>query len=62
MTAWYLGDHASPLFDGNGNAGPTVWAGGRVVGGWAQTAHGDVAVKLFDRVDAPNPKDDRRRM
>ncbi|MGZ8593254.1 MAG: winged helix DNA-binding domain-containing protein, partial [Actinomycetota bacterium] len=35
--AWYLGDHASELFDRNGNAGPTVWANGRVVGGWMQT-------------------------
>lgn len=50
---WYLDGHAPLLFDGNGNAGPTVWAGGRVVGGWAQTADGDVAVELFDRLDAP---------
>ena len=49
---WYLGEHASSLFDRNGNAGPTVWANGRVVGGWAQTQRGDVVVKLLERVDA----------
>lgn len=45
--AWYL-DHRSvgELFDANGNAGPTVWADGRVVGGWAQRRNGDVAVGL----------------
>ena len=32
---WYLGEHAATLFDRNGNAGPTVWWNGRVVGGWA---------------------------
>ncbi len=50
--AWYLGDHADTLFDRNGNAGPTVWANGRVVGGWAQTEHGDVVMKLLERPDA----------
>ena len=29
---WYLGDHAGPLFDRNGNAGPTVWCG---TDGWS---------------------------
>lgn len=45
--AWYL-DHrsVSELFDANGNAGPTVWADGRVVGGWAQRRNGDIAVGL----------------
>jgi hypothetical protein len=33
---WYLGEHGPALFDGTGNIGPTVWADGRVVGGWAQ--------------------------
>ena len=49
---WYLGDHAAALFDRNGNAGPTVWADGRVVGGWAQTAEGTIAVRLLERVDS----------
>jgi hypothetical protein len=33
---WYLGRHTRALFDRNGNAGPTVWCNGGVVGGWAQ--------------------------
>ncbi|TDC56727.1 winged helix DNA-binding domain-containing protein [Jiangella ureilytica] len=31
---WFLGPHRDALFDRNGNIGPTVWWGGRVVGGW----------------------------
>jgi hypothetical protein len=50
--AWYLGDHANTLFDRNGNAGPTVWSNGRVVGGWTQTGDGEVVVTLLERVDA----------
>lgn len=50
--AWYLGDHARALFDRNGNAGPTVWADGRVVGGWTQREGGEIAVELLERVDA----------
>lgn len=49
---WYLGDRATDLFDRNGNAGPTVWANGRVVGAWAQTDQGEVVVELFARLDA----------
>jgi hypothetical protein len=54
--AWYLGDHASDLFDRNGNAGPTVWANGRVVGAWGQTEEGEIAVELFGRLGAPTRK------
>jgi hypothetical protein len=53
---WYLGDHASELFDRNGNAGPTVWANGHVVGGWAQTDDGRVIVELLEPVDAKTRK------
>jgi hypothetical protein len=53
---WYLGDHASELFDRNGNAGPTVWANGRVVGGWTQTGDGEVIVELLEKVDAKTRK------
>ncbi len=49
---WYLGPHGSLLFDRNGNAGPTVWADGRVVGGWGQRADASVVVRLLERVDA----------
>jgi hypothetical protein len=47
---WYLGEHASVLFDRNGNAGPTVWWDGRVVGGWAQRKDGEVVFRLLEDV------------
>jgi hypothetical protein len=47
---WYLGEHRSRLFDTNGNAGPTVWADGRVIGGWGQDSAGNVAYRLFEDV------------
>ena len=48
--AWYLGDLAkfgSPVFDTNGNAGPTIWVDGRVIGGWAQRKSGEITCKLL---------------
>ncbi|BDE13941.1 MULTISPECIES: winged helix DNA-binding domain-containing protein [Mycobacterium] len=33
---WYLGEHRDQIFDRNGNAGPTAWWNGQVVGGWCQ--------------------------
>lgn len=45
---WYLGDHATALFDRNGNAGPTVWWDGRVVGGWVHRPDGEVAYRLLE--------------
>ncbi len=47
---WYFGDYATMLFDRNGNAGPTVWCDGRVVGGWAQLPGGDVVFKLLEDI------------
>lgn len=49
---WYLGEHGPLLFDRNGNAGPTVWCDGCVVGGWAQRPAGDVVVRLLDDIGA----------
>ena len=49
---WYLGEHAPALFDRNGNAGPTVWWNGRVVGGWAGRKDGYVAFRLLEDVGA----------
>ena len=46
--SWYLGPHAPPLFDRTGNIGPTVWWAGRVVGGWAQRASGEVVCRLLE--------------
>jgi len=48
--SWFLGPHAKRLFDVNGNAGPTVWSDGRVVGGWAQRRSGEVAIDLLENV------------
>lgn len=50
--AWYLGEHKPHVFDRNGNAGPTVWVDGRVVGGWAQRKSGEVVFRLLDDVGA----------
>ena len=47
---FYLGDHDRWLFDRNGNAGPTVWWKGRVVGGWAQRRSGEVVFRLLEDV------------
>jgi len=45
---WYLGDHKAQVFDRSGNAGATVWADGRIVGGWAQRASGEVVWRLLE--------------
>ena len=47
---FYLGDHARALFDRNGNAGPSIWLDGRVVGGWAQRPSGEVVTRLLEDV------------
>ncbi|MGF1428139.1 winged helix DNA-binding domain-containing protein [Kitasatospora sp. LaBMicrA B282] len=45
---WYLAPELVPaLFDRAGNAGPTVWWCGRVVGGWAQRADGEPVWRLL---------------
>jgi hypothetical protein len=48
--SWYLGNHAKELFDRSGNAGPTVWVNGRIVGGWAQRAAGEVVYSILEDV------------
>ncbi|MEA2972911.1 MAG: hypothetical protein QOG82_1369 [Actinomycetota bacterium] len=50
--SWYLGDHGPALFDRSGNAGPTVWWDGRIVGGWAQRKTGEVVVRFLEDVGA----------
>jgi len=49
---WFLGGHAGDLFDTNGNAGPTIWREGRVVGGWAQLRTGEVVTHFLEDVGA----------
>ncbi len=42
---WYVDDAPTTgLFDRNGNAGPTIWVDGRVVGGWTQLSDGAIAL------------------
>ena len=50
--AWYLGEHGPALFDRSGNAGPTVWWHGRIVGGWAVRKDGEIAFRLLEDVGA----------
>jgi hypothetical protein len=48
--SWYLGDLKAELFDTAGNAGPTVWVDGRIVGGWRQRDDASVEVQLLEKV------------
>jgi DNA glycosylase AlkZ-like len=47
---WYLGPHRAELFDTSGNAGPTAWWNGRIVGGWSQRETGEVDLQLLEDV------------
>jgi hypothetical protein len=47
---WYLGPHRPRLFDTNGNAGPTIWSDGRIVGGWTIRDGGEVVTRLLEDV------------
>jgi hypothetical protein len=50
---WYLDPaHVAALFDRSGNAGPTVWMDGRIVGGWMQRRDGAVVHRLLEPVPA----------
>ncbi len=49
--SWYLPEACLAVFDRAGNAGPTVWADGRVVGAWGRDAAGEVVVRFL--VDVP---------
>jgi hypothetical protein len=47
---WFLGPHAPLLFDRSGNIGPSVWADGRIVGGWAQRADGEIVFEILEDI------------
>ena len=47
---WYLGPYKSQLFDTSGNAGPTAWWDGRIVGGWRQTDTGEVVLQMLEDI------------
>jgi hypothetical protein len=50
--SWYLPAAAGDAFDRNGNAGPTIWVDGQVVGAWAQRPDGEVRLHWFTAVPA----------
>ena len=50
--SWFLGDHSPLVFNANGNAGPTVWWDGRVVGAWGQRRDGEIAFRLLEDIGA----------
>lgn len=46
---WYLDPaHIARLFDQHGNVGPTIWADGRIIGGWAQRDDASIALDLLE--------------
>lgn len=50
---WYLAEDLVPaLFDRNGNAGPTTWVDGRIVGGWGQRPDSTIVTRLLVDVGA----------
>lgn len=53
---WYLGPHKAHLFDTSGNAGPTIWVDGRIVGGWAIRPNGEIVTKLLEDVGRDHRK------
>jgi hypothetical protein len=58
---WYLPDGCADAFDRMGNAGPTIWVDGQVVGGWVQAADGEIRTRyLVDVVAARRAEVERR--
>ncbi len=47
---WYLGPHAPRLIDRSGNVGQTIWADGKIIGGWGQTKTHQVRFALLEDV------------
>jgi hypothetical protein len=44
---WYLPQACEDAFDRMGNAGPTIWVDGQVVGAWVQAPDGELRTHLF---------------
>ncbi len=49
--SFYLPAAAAPAWDRNGNAGPTIWVDGQVVGAWGQAKDGSIRTHYF--LDVP---------
>jgi hypothetical protein len=54
--AWYLGGYKADIFDTAGNAGPTMWADGRIVGGWRQRDDASVELQPLERLPRATTK------
>jgi hypothetical protein len=55
---WYLdAEVGSRVVDRNGNAGPTIWVDGRVVGSWVQRKDGTIALGWL--ADVPRARRDQ---
>ena len=50
---WYLPDASADTFDRMGNAGPTLWVDGQVVGGWVQAADGEIRMRATSTCRPP---------
>jgi len=54
---WYLPDDIAPrVFDRWGNAGPTVWLDGEIVGGWGQREGGEIVLDLMREIEPSKRK------
>lgn len=54
---WYLLHTAAQrVFDRNGNAGPTIWRSGEVIGGWVQLPSGELASEVYVDLSASEEK------
>ena len=49
-------EYLEPMFDRFGNIGPSIWADGRIVGGWIQRDDASITTELF----VPLPKGSQR--
>lgn len=58
---WYLEDLRGQVFDNRGNAGPTAWADGRVVGGWRQSGDGRVELQIVTDISRRTQKSLQRK-
>jgi hypothetical protein len=50
--SWYVDPHGPALFDRSGNIAPTVWSNGKIIGGWAQRADGEVVYQPLEDIGA----------
>jgi Winged helix DNA-binding domain len=47
---WYLPAACADCFDRMGNAGPTIWVDGQVLGAWVQSPDGEILTRYFVEV------------